>query len=93
MTPEETELITEFKKVSDLMPGVAFDFVMGNLTPDRQEEFGEILVVLGRFLISQAEERRQSALPMTVDDAIGPLEGRSKPPASGAPSQVHRGWC
>lgn len=67
MTPEDTELITEFGKISKLMPSVQFDFVMGTLTPERQHEFGEILIVLGELLVNHAEDRKQSAQPTTVD--------------------------
>ncbi|GAA3632646.1 hypothetical protein GCM10022267_19380 [Lentzea roselyniae] len=67
MTPDDTELITEFGKISKLMPNVLFDFVMGTLTPERQQEFGEILIMLGEFLVNHAEGRKQSEQPTTVD--------------------------
>lgn len=74
MTPEETELITEFGKISKLMPNVLFDFIMGTLTPDRQREFGEILIVLGELLVNHAEDREQLAQPTTVEA----LDNRAK---------------
>lgn len=67
MTPDNTELITQFGKISKLMPSVLFDFVMGTLTPERQQEFGEILISLGELLANHAEDRRQSEQPTTVD--------------------------
>lgn len=67
MTPDDTELIAEFGKISKLMPNVLFDFVMGTLTPERQQEFGEILISLGELLVNHAEDRKQSAQPTTVD--------------------------
>ncbi|MGW4211575.1 hypothetical protein ACWEIJ_26515 [Lentzea sp. NPDC004789] len=67
MTPDDTELITEFGKISKLMPNVLFDLVMGTLTPERQQEFGEILIVLGELLVNHADDRKQSAQPTTID--------------------------
>ncbi len=51
------------------MPGVMFDFVMGTLTPERQQEFGEILIVLGELLVNHAKDREQSDQPTTVEAA------------------------
>lgn len=48
------------KKISQLMPGVTFDLFMGTLTPDKEREFGEILVKLGDLLVSDANDRRSS---------------------------------
>ncbi|GAB2874073.1 hypothetical protein [Lentzea nigeriaca] len=67
MRSEDTELITEFGKISKLMPNVLFDFVMETLTPERQQEFGEILISLGGLLVNHAEDRKQSEQPTTVD--------------------------
>ncbi|SEP91651.1 hypothetical protein [Lentzea albida] len=72
MTPEDTELITEFHKVSQLMPGVAFDFIMGTLTPDREHEFGQILISLGELLVHHADERLQPEAPPTT---VSPTDG------------------
>lgn len=73
MTPEDTELITEFGKISKLMPSVMFDFVMGTLTPERQREFGEILITLGGLLVSHAEDREPEQ-PTTVEAADSQME-------------------
>ena len=67
MTPEDTDLVTEFGKISKLMPGVLFDFVMGTLTPERQHEFGEILIMLGELLVDDAKDREQSKQPKTIE--------------------------
>ncbi|MGZ3140946.1 hypothetical protein ACVDFE_02860 [Lentzea chajnantorensis] len=67
MTPDETDLITEFGRISKLMPNVLFDFIMGTLAPERQREFGEILIVLGELLVNHADDRKQSEQPTTVD--------------------------
>jgi hypothetical protein len=72
VTPEDTELITEFGKISKLMPGVLFDFVMGTLTTERQQEFGEILIMLGDLLVNDAKDREQSRQPTTVEAADSP---------------------
>lgn len=58
MNAEEAVLLAQFKKITELMPGVAFDFIMGTLTTERQHEFGQILVDLGELLSYQAEQRR-----------------------------------
>lgn len=67
MTLDDTDLITQFGKISKLMPNVLFDFVMGTLTPERQQEFGEILISLGELLVNHADDRKQSEQPTTVD--------------------------
>ncbi|WP_329787913.1 hypothetical protein V1227_24920 [Lentzea sp. DG1S-22] len=72
MIPDDSDLIAEFGKVSRLMPGVLFDFIMGTLTPERQHEFGEILIMLGELLIKNAEDREQLGQPTTVEAADSP---------------------
>jgi hypothetical protein len=72
MTPEDTDLITEFQKISQLMPGVAFDFIMGTLTPEREHEFGQILIALGELLVHRSQERRQPEAPTTT---VSPVDG------------------
>ena len=74
MTLDDTDLITQFGKISKLMPNVLFDFVMGTLTPERQQEFGEILIGLGKLLVDHAEDRKQSAQPTMVDAAENQAE-------------------
>lgn len=64
MTPEDVELAAGLKKISELMPGVAFDFVMGTLSPEKEHEFGQILITLGEILSRRAEERRRSEQPV-----------------------------
>lgn len=64
MTPEDVELAAGLKKISELMPGVAFDFVMSTLTPEKEHEFGQILITLGEILSRRAEERRRSERPV-----------------------------
>ena len=57
MTPEEVELAAGLKKISELMPGVAFDLIMGTLSPEKEHEFGQILIALGEILSHRAEGR------------------------------------
>lgn len=67
MTPEDLELVAGLKKVSELMPGVAFDFFMGTLSPEKEHEFGQILIMLGEILSHRAEERGLSEQPVGRD--------------------------
>lgn len=78
MSHDDGELITEFGKISKLMPNVLFDFVMGNLTPDRQREFGDILIMLGDLLIKNAKQREESDQPITIEGHGNPTKGLSR---------------
>lgn len=71
MTPEDVELVAGLKKISELMPGVAFDFIMGTLSPEKEHEFGQILITLGEILSHRAEERGLSEQPSkaSADDS------------------------
>lgn len=60
MTPEDVELAAGLKKIYELMPGVAFDFIMGTLSPEKEHEFGQILITLGEILSRRAEGRSLS---------------------------------
>ncbi|GGU47123.1 hypothetical protein [Lentzea flava] len=64
MTPEDVELAAGLKKISELMPGVAFDFIMGTLSPEKEYEFGQILITLGEILSHRAEKRGLSGPPI-----------------------------
>ncbi|WP_394615248.1 hypothetical protein JNUCC0626_36410 [Lentzea sp. JNUCC 0626] len=68
LSPEDVDLVATFRKITGLMPGVSFDIVMGTLTPDREKEFGEILIDLGESLRRRAERRGLSADPMPQDE-------------------------
>ncbi|MFC3891627.1 hypothetical protein ACFOWZ_09070 [Lentzea rhizosphaerae] len=57
LSPEDVDLVANIRKIADLMPGVAFDIVMETLSPEREHEFGQILVALGELLARRAERR------------------------------------
>lgn len=57
LSPEEVDLVADLRKVAELMPGVAFDIVMETLTPEREHEFGQILIALGEIISNRAERR------------------------------------
>ncbi|WP_329789151.1 hypothetical protein V1227_33055 [Lentzea sp. DG1S-22] len=57
LSPEDVDLVAGLRKVSELMPGIAFDIVMETLPPETEREFGRILVALGETLSERAERR------------------------------------
>lgn len=71
LSPKDVDLVATFRKITDLMPGVSFDIVMGTLTPGREKEFGEILIDLGESLCRRAEHRGLSDGSMPHDETKG----------------------
>lgn len=57
LSPEDVDLVAGLRQIAELMPGVAFDIVMETLSPEREHEFGQILISLGE-IVSQRAERR-----------------------------------
>ena len=57
LSPEDVDLVAGLRKVSELMPGIAFDIVMETLPPESEREFGRILIALGETLSDRAERR------------------------------------
>lgn len=57
LSPEDVDLVAGLRKIAELMPSVAFDIVMETLSPEREHEFGQILISLGE-IVSQRAERR-----------------------------------
>ena len=85
MRPEDDDLLMTFGKISKLMPGILYDFVIGTLTPGRQHEFGEILIDLGELLVKNAEESEQSGQPTIIESPGHPVE-QSREQIEGSPS-------
>lgn len=57
LSPEDVDLVAGLRKVSELMPGIAFDIVMETLPLESEREFGRILIALGETLSDRAERR------------------------------------
>ncbi|MGZ3142514.1 hypothetical protein ACVDFE_11065 [Lentzea chajnantorensis] len=57
LSSEDVDLVAGLRKVSELMPGIAFDIVMETLPPESEREFGRILIALGETLSDRAERR------------------------------------
>ena len=57
LSPEDVDLVASLRKIADLMPGIAFDLVVETLPPEREHEFGQILITLGEILSDRSERR------------------------------------
>ena len=57
LSPEDVDLVAGLRKVSELMPGIAFDIVMETLPAESEREFGRILIAIGETLSDRAERR------------------------------------
>ncbi len=57
LSPEDVDLVAGLRKVSELMPGIAFDIVMDTLPPESEREFGRIFIALGEILSDRAARR------------------------------------
>lgn len=71
LSPEDVDLVANLRRIGELMPGVSFDIVMETLTPEREHEFGQILVTLGEMLAHRAERRGISERTIVLDAPDG----------------------
>ncbi|MFJ8966809.1 hypothetical protein ACIRG5_46175 [Lentzea sp. NPDC102401] len=71
LSPEDVDLVANLRRIGELMPGVSFDIVMETLTPEREHEFGQILVALGEMLVHRAERRDVPEQPIVLDARDG----------------------
>ncbi|MCR3746903.1 hypothetical protein [Lentzea californiensis] len=75
LSPEDVDLVAGLRKVSELMPGIAFDIVMETLPRENEREFGRILIELGETLFNRAERRgppEQAISDHGTTDCLGP---------------------
>ncbi|SFR10558.1 hypothetical protein SAMN04488564_103423 [Lentzea waywayandensis] len=71
LSPEDVDLVANVRRIGELMPGVSFDIVMETLTPEREHEFGQILVTLGEMMTHRAERRGLPEQPIVFDRRDG----------------------
>lgn len=67
MNGETRELLGMLAKLSEAVPGLVLRVLDDTLTPDKQAEFGELLVDAGRLLQDHAQGRRSPTVRMFLE--------------------------
>jgi hypothetical protein len=74
MTRATRELLTALAKVNQQVPTVALGILDESLSPDKQAEFGDLLIVAGEALRRHAQNERV----VVVESGTGHHESKGK---------------